>query len=140
MSIDAILKYDLNQLRQNAEKLVSIGRNTNVRFLLAVKVHAHPVLIDLFGGILSGFDISNKNEIELLPKNKNDFICSLCGPAFNIYDVNRLLAYEGKSRVILQSLRQFDILERTNYLLDYGIRLKTNDESRFGIEPNNLEL
>ncbi|MGD0466647.1 MAG: hypothetical protein ABSA84_08130 [Gammaproteobacteria bacterium] len=75
-----ILIYDLGQISKKMNFLTNICRDSPIKMLFTVKSFPCREVIDLAYEIMPGFEISNINEYQLLPKDIHDVILSINDP------------------------------------------------------------
>ncbi len=75
-----ILIYDLEQINKKMKFLTDICQDSPIKILFTVKSFPYREIIDLAYKLMPGFEISNLNEYNLLPKGLKDIILSISDP------------------------------------------------------------
>ncbi|NUN65667.1 hypothetical protein HCU40_13105 [Pseudanabaena biceps] len=138
------LLFDLTILKERLQLLRELGDRYNCQFLMPVKAFRHPLIYQITGEVLWGFDISNYNEYAGLPTPLTNKLVSLTDPAFDGYDLQFFLSKQNNFRIYIETLSQAQKLPSQQ--VDFGIRLNSssllitedsdqplNSYSRFGI-------
>ena len=144
------LLFDLTILKERLHLLRELGDRYNCQFLMPVKAFRHPLIYQITGEVLWGFDISNYNEYEELPNPLTSKLVSLTDPAFDGYDLQSFRTKQNNFRIYIETLSQAKKLQQQSQQVDFGIRLnssalliredgdrqfssQSNNYSRFGI-------
>jgi diaminopimelate decarboxylase len=138
------LLFDLTILKERLQLLRTLGDRYNCQFLMPVKAFRHPLIYQITGEILWGFDISNYNEYANLPTSLTNKLVSLTDPAFDGYDLQSFFTKQNNFRIYIETIDQAQKLQ--SQPVDFGIRLnssalliaensdrRSDSYSRFGI-------
>ncbi len=118
------LLFDLTILKERLQRLRELGDRYNGQFLMPVKALRHPLIYQITGEVLWGFDISNYNEYAELPTPLTNKLVSLTDPAFNGYDLQLFRTKQNNLRIYIETLSQAQKLQSQQ--VDFGIRLNSS--------------
>jgi diaminopimelate decarboxylase len=130
------LLFDLTILKERLQLLRELGDRYNCQFLMPVKAFRHPLIYQITGEVLWGFDISNYNEYAGLPTLLTNKLVSLTDPAFDGYDLQLFLTKQNDFRIYIETIAQAQKLQSQQ--IDFGIRL--NSSSLLTTEDGNQPL
>jgi len=138
------LIYDLNLIENKMRFLKEICENTPIKMLFTIKSFPFQEIISLAHQIMPGFEISNLNEYQLLPKNLTNSIVSVNDPtgSVNTKIPNELMDHN-RCYIHLDKLDRDEIFPYENKAnVSYGTRVSHSSlidcqnsyvtESRFG--------
>jgi diaminopimelate decarboxylase len=120
------LLFDLTILKERLQRLRELGDRYNGKFLMPVKAFRHPLIYQITGEVLWGFDISNYNEYASLPTLLTNKLVSLTDPAFDGYDLQPFLTKKNNFRIYIETLAQVQKLQQQSQQVDFGIRLNSS--------------
>lgn len=118
------LLFDLTILKERLQLLRELGDRYNCQFLMPVKAFRHPLIYQITGEVLWGFDISNYNEYTGLPTPLTNKLVSLTDPAFDGYDLKLFHTKQNKFRIYIETIAQAKKLQSQQVY--FGIRLNSS--------------
>ena len=118
------LLFNLTILKERLQLLRELGDRYNCQFLMPVKAFRHPLIYQITGEVLWGFDISNYNEYAGLPTPLINKLVSLTDPAFDGYDLQLFLTKQNNFRIYIETTSQAQKLQSQQ--VDFGIRLNSS--------------
>ena len=120
------LLFDLTIFKERLQLLRELGDRYNCHFLMPVKAFRHPLIYQITGEVLWGFDISNYNEYTVLPNPLINKLVSLTDPAFDGYELQLFLTKQNNFRIYIETISQAKKLEQQSQKVDFGIRLNSS--------------
>ena len=118
------LLFDLTILKERLQLLRELGDRYKCQFLMPVKAFRHPLIYQITGEVLWGFDISNYNEYAGLPNPLTNKLVSLTDPAYDGYDLQLFRTKQNNFRIYIETLSQAKKLQSQR--VDFGIRLNSS--------------
>ena len=118
------LLFNLTILKERLQLLRELGDRYNCQFLMPVKAFRHPLIYQITGEVLWGFDISNYNEYAGLPTPLTNKLVSLTDPTFDGYDLQLFLTKQNNFRIYIETTSQAQKLQSQQ--VDFGIRLNSS--------------
>ena len=143
------LIYVLSKVEERMAFLKYLEGKFDCNFLMAAKSFPAAPVLRLAAKYLSGFDISNQNEYQLISKYPGERVISITSPNYNIEDFILKRSAKSNEKIIFtcDQLEQYRSLEKIDKPQSYLIRLncdsflpKRGPESRFGILTSNWKV
>lgn len=147
-----MLIYDMVEIRRKMKFLTNICKNSPIKMLFTVKSFPYKEVIDLAKDIMFGFEISNLNEYQLLPKNIKDMVVSVNDPTGQLNSTMPIEILEKNTCYINMDFIDEDNISMFNFQpqINYGARISHTSvlevcdnsyvkESRFGNQIVKLE-
>lgn len=131
LSTDSVVQFDLKEIMRRFEFL-ACHQDEKLNFLFPVKSFPHMEVLKIASKYFKGFDISNKNEFNLIEDLDYDILwgsCTFLGEDFLNLDKNIIYDIQSSHH---EKLDSFALRINISNLLDGKV-------SQFGMEPEQIE-